>query len=390
MICRRFLGDIILTRPVFRNLRAHMPHAQLTAAGETGRMDALSLFPEVDDRLEIPRHLRAGCPRFARHWRALLSELRDSGWISLFRELRERRFDLVYDLMQSDRSTLITWATRAPIRVGYIKGRERWRHRFYTHTAEWTAEDLATTHTRDLYLKPLVALGIPIRTRSIAVTLRPEEMTAARARLQQVLPRRDGPLVVVHPGAGAPPKCWPPEDFAATCDDLQMRLNAQVLLLAGKGEAESLRVLRSSIQTEAAVIEDALSTRELAALLREADLYLGNDSGPMHLAAAVGTRVVGLYGASSPVTWRPLGEGHCVLRPPMPCTACPFPRHCRPPNEYAMLCVRRITRDEVRGALERQLGHWDDQAGQRARIGHVDTVHTRRCDQSPVEGTFDA
>jgi len=98
--------------------------------------------------------------------------------------------------------------------------------------------------------------------------------------------------------------------------------------------------------------------RELAALIQAADLFLGHDSGPMHLAAAVGTPCVAIFGAASPLQWSPHGEGHRVVAPGMPCEECVCPDRCVPPNPYHMYCVRRITEDRVREALHDQLAVW--------------------------------
>jgi ADP-heptose:LPS heptosyltransferase len=82
----------------------------------------------------------------------------------------------------------------------------------------------------------------------------------------------------------------------------------------------------------------------------------------MHLAAAVGTPVVALFGAISPVQWGPLGEAHVVVRPSMPCTACVCPERCRPPDPYRMHCVRRVTINEARAALHTQIAAWEARA----------------------------
>jgi ADP-heptose:LPS heptosyltransferase len=101
----------------------------------------------------------------------------------------------------------------------------------------------------------------------------------------------------------------------------------------------------------------------MAAVLGEAELFLGSDAGPAHLAAAVGTRAVVLFGAALPAQWAPLGEGHTVLRPAMPCAACVSPELCRPPDPYHMYCVRRIPASEVSGAVDRVLATPPGEAG---------------------------
>ena len=345
--------------PVFRNLRAALPGAWLAAATYAAHCEPLSFFPEIDEVIVIPHRAREGA-------RALLGE-----WRRAIHQLRAARFDLVYDLMESDRSAFVSLATGAPRRASFVKERRLFRHRISTDLAIWT-EELECTHTLELYLKGLGGLGVPICTRSTAIALAPHEQAAAKVRLERLLPQGDGPLVVVHPGASAPNKLWPGERFAAVCDDAQGRMGARVLLLGGPREAGVLELIRSAMLTPATVLDGPVSVRELAALLQAADLFLGHDSGPMHLAAAVGTPVVALFGAASPVQWGPRGEGHQVVRPSMPCQACVHPERCQPPNPYKMSCVCRISEDMVRAALQEQISAW---AARRSRSASVPGAH---------------
>lgn len=341
VLCRPFLGDQILSGPVFRNLRAWRPDARIVAACYAEWLEPLSLFPEIDDVLAIPRR-RAG----SRTASAMQ-------WLALARRVRRERFDVVYDLMQADRlslrSSLVTLLTRAPVRVSFIERRRKLRHALYTHIVDWT--ELQDVHTRDRYLTGLAELGVPVNTRSIAVSPDAQETAFARAHLARLLPGRGRPLVIVHPGAGQPEKCWPVANFASVIRELQTALATRVLVIGGAGDAPLLRELRSAVPAGVAFLEQALPVRALAAVLREADLFIGNDSGPMHLAAAVGTPVIALFGASSPERWRPLGPHHTVIRPRMPCESCSYTDRCVPPEPGRMLCVRRIDTEEVHRAV---------------------------------------
>jgi ADP-heptose:LPS heptosyltransferase len=272
----------------------------------------------------------------------------------LIRRLRAHRYDVAYDLTYTDRGALLTCLCKAQRRVSYIVHKRHWRHRLYDVLATWTDEDYRTSHVLDFYLSPLRANGVPIVTRVVSMNVDAEDAAAARSLLSKAFPSGDGPLVVVHPGARLVTKCWPPESFAAVCDVIAQRFGGRVLVLRGHGEGPMVAALLAAAQIKPATVERALPVPELAALLKEADLFLGNDSGPMHVAAAVGTPVVALFGPQLPSRWGPMGEGHITLRPP-DCAPCPFPAACRPPDFATMLCVRRITVDEVVDAVERQL-----------------------------------
>jgi ADP-heptose:LPS heptosyltransferase len=206
-------------------------------------------------------------------------------------------------------------------------------------------------HSRDLYLKALEELGVPVVDRTVEVGVTPAEARAARARIQEALPFQDRPLIIVHPGAGAPNKCWPTSGFAAVCDAVQEAGLARVLLIGGPAEAKAIAEIRAAMATDAATLPGGLDARGLAAVLNCADLLFCNDSGPMHLAAAVGTRTVALYGSTSVVNWGPLGEGHTVLQPSLPCRDCAAPDRCKRPNPYLTHCVLRLTVPGVRQAV---------------------------------------
>jgi heptosyltransferase-3 len=342
VICRPILGDSILAAPVFRNLRAWRPDAWIAAACYEGTRDLVSIHAEIDEVVEMPRPGRYGALGYA------------ARWLSLVRRLRRHRHDLVLDLMQTDRSSLLCAALRSERRVGFVKGRPGLRQRVYTDSTPW-ADGEDAPHAVDQYFRPLAVVGVPMRTRAVDLHPGQAARTAARARLAAAGVDRARPLVACHPGASAANKCWPTADLAAACDHVQQRLGARVLLLGGPREADALDAIRTAMASQPVVIEETLPLGELAAVLGECDLFFGHDSGPMHVAAAVGTPVVALFGASAPAQWRPLGEGHLVLRPAMPCTACVEPTLCAPPNPYRMHCVRRITRGEVLAALASKL-----------------------------------
>jgi ADP-heptose:LPS heptosyltransferase len=353
VLCRKFLGDTVLMRPVFANLRAWRPDAFIAAAAY-GEPHALTLHPEIDSTMVVPR-TRPRRGKLAR-WRSLLSQLREAPW------------DLVYDMAQTDRSSLVTLISGGRFRIGFAQRERKARHRVYQHVTVWRDEDYARLHARDLYLKVMEDAGIPVATRSVEVSLTPAEIGWARRRISETGVLNGSPLVIAHPGAGAPNKLWPAASFAAVCDAVQESGQGRVLLMAGTGATDprDLADTQAAMRTSAPAVSGSFTVRELAALLSQADLLFCHDSGPMHMAAAVGTRVVALFGASSPTQWGPLGEGHTVLRAPMPCE-CPFQDECTPPNPYHTFCVKRLTVDEVRCAVLQPLGQLLGASGRASR-----------------------
>ena len=340
VLCRHALGDIVLARPIFENLRAWRPDAWIIAGAYPDQVPWLVLHPEIDQTVVIPRHS--------------LTSRRSRGWLRLIRELRRGPIELALDMTQTERSSMWVLLSGARRRVGFAQVDVKLRHRVYTDLMVWTEEALLSHHSRELYLEPLAAAGVPIGSRVVRVNVSEPERARARERIREAFPEPSAPVVLLHPGASTANKCWPAEGFAAVADELQESGAAQVLMLAGPRERDRVAAVRGRMRTRAAVIEEALPIRELAALLQEVDLFLGNDSGPMHLAAAVETRVVACFGGASPTQWGPLGDGHTVLRAESPCP-CPYRELCDPPNPYHMHCVRLLRREDVLEAVLRQL-----------------------------------
>jgi ADP-heptose:LPS heptosyltransferase len=151
-------------------------------------------------------------------------------------------------------------------------------------------------------------------------------------------------------------RIWPAERFAAVCDRVQDELGAQVVLVGGPGDRDRVAQIQGLAKTHVISPTSALTQPLLAALARVSTAFLCHDSGPMHVAAAVGTPVVALYGSQNPVLFRPAGTGHRLLIPAMPCAACVAPGTCIPSDSYRNLCVRLHGVDEVFAAVRDVLG----------------------------------
>jgi ADP-heptose:LPS heptosyltransferase len=157
----------------------------------------------------------------------------------------------------------------------------------------------------------------------------------------------------VHPGSRSAHRIWPLARFAAVGDALQDRLNAQVFITAGPAEQKLVEGIRTEAKTHLVAVHAARDVGTLAALLAQFDVFLCHDSGPMHVAAAVGTPVVALFSSQNATIWRPLGEKHTVLQTALPCecigAAAPMP--CVRGDSYRSYCVRKLTEQQVFAAV---------------------------------------
>jgi len=334
VIRRRYLGDIVLLGSVFRNLRLHWPAAFVAALVEAPYRGILSLNPDVDATLVLPRR--------AREWPGFLFRLRRLG------------FTHVLDFDNTERTAIIARWSGAKVRAAYDRELIRFRSRWlYTHSAKVKNDDYDAQPIAETYHALPAAIGVPIASREIRLVPRPADLAA-------VAPLVSGPSkkVLIHPGTRSPFRMWPVDRFAALADRIQEELGAQVFVAAGPGELEAARAIREQAQTHLVVLDQQFGTERFAALLAQFDLLVCHDSGPMHIAAAVGTRVVALYSSQNATIWRPNGEGHTVLQTELPCSCLPVderPGACTPGDSYRSYCVRKLLVDTAFAAVSRAL-----------------------------------
>jgi len=332
VIRRRYLGDVVLLGSFLRNLRLHWPAAHLAVAVDAAYADALALNADVDRALTLPWHLG--------QWPAFLGALRRPRWTHVF------NFD------NTERTALLTRLTGAPFRLVLHHGGFPVRLRAaYTHVVNDPNEQHESHPITEYYLRALPAAGVPVASREVRLEPRAADL-AELGRLVGAV----GPVLLVHPGSRSPARIWPAERFAAVCDRVQDELAAQVVLVGGPGDTALLAEIRRLARTHLLTLPQPPSLPRFAALARLAAVVLCHDSGPMHVAAAVGTRVVALYGSQNSVLFRPAGEGHLLLQPALPCgAACVAPGQCVPSDSYRTRCVARISVDEVFAGVRDQL-----------------------------------
>ncbi|MDD5559177.1 putative lipopolysaccharide heptosyltransferase III [Candidatus Methylomirabilis sp.] len=326
----RYLGDVLLSTPVLAGLRAVFPKAHLSMLVNPGTEAMIATNPHLDEVLIAER---AGSP------------LRQLGFAAA---LRRRRFDLVLDLTDGDRAAILSRLTGAAIRVGFNR-EGRWRGRLYTHLVPMQEQPMPMIRQ---HLMALEALGIPVAPTLPVLKVRPADESAAGEALTALKIAPGERFVAVHPGARWWFKSWPAARFAALIDYIQGKLGVKAVLLGSVADQEITEAILGQVETGCRSLAGRLTLLELAGLLRQAALFVGNDNGPMHIAAAMGTPVVGLFGPADPRIWGPAGQGHATLYKGIDCRPC-FPGGCRRGEQN---CMRLIALDEVIPVVERMLG----------------------------------
>jgi heptosyltransferase-3 len=325
----RYLGDVLLATPTLHALKVAFPEARLTVLVNRGTEDILRGNPHVDEILPLDRG----------------SILQQSRFIL---DIRRRRFDTVVDLTDGDRAAFLTWISGASVRIGF-NAEQRWTGRCYTTVVTGGAG----AHRIERDLAALAPLGIQARERIPQIWLGPEDDARVDQLAAQLGLARDRSWVVIQPGARYWFKAWPPQRFAEVADRLHDRFGCQVLVAGSPPEAALTQAVVDHAKSRLLNIAGRSDVRTLAALLKRSSLFVGNDTGAMHIAGAVGAPVVGLFGPSNPVEWGPRGSLAETIYKGLDCRICFHPTCLRGEDN----CMKLITVEEVMAAAVRQIEH---------------------------------
>ena len=319
----RLIGDVVFTTPVIRALRRRYPQAHLSYLVEPSAAPIITGNPHLDEVIVAPKP--RGLARLAAD-------------VRLARSLRRARYDLAIDLHGGPRSGWLTWASGAPRRIGYDVNGRGW---MYTSRVA-RAPDLRPRHSVRNQWDLLTPLGIAPPDPAIdAVEMGDDPQAAARAdaRLRAAGIGPETPLVVIHVSAGNPFRRWPETSFQAVTEALVRRDPARrILLTSGPSDAEAARQIagraREALGELAVAVPDLgeFDLHELRSIIARAAVYIGGDSGPLHVAATTAVPVVALLGPTLPERskpWRDPRHFVEILDHQLPCRPC-HQRVCEP------------------------------------------------------------
>jgi heptosyltransferase-2 len=355
LIRLREIGDVVFTTPALRALRQHFPLARLTYLVEPLAAPIVGSNPSLDEVIVAPRA-------------HLLSDVA-LGW-----RLRAARYDLAIDFHGGPRASLLTWLSGAPMRVGYdVRGRG-WMYTRRVARPRVIRPRHAVQNQWDL----LEAIGVAAGSADRFAVEMPTDAAAALTVADRL--RRAGlgsadRIIVMHVSAGNPFRRWPPRSFAEVVAALVARHgDARVIVTSGPSERDAaggvVDEARTLLQPESrhrVLSTGEYSLAELRALFDRAALFIGGDSGPLHIAATSEVPIVGLYGPTLPVRSAPWRDASLVTESveggDLECRPCDQ-RTCVPGD---FRCLTRISPAAVVAAAERAL----------ARVGKIETCNSR-------------
>lgn len=302
LIKLRHHGDMLLTTPVINTLRQNYPDAQID----------ILLYQETQDMLASNLAL-SQIFIIDRQWKKQGTKAHLGHELKLIRQLKAQHYDLVVNLADQWRSALLTKLTGARIRLGFDFPKRRgflWHH---CHTHLVSVADHAHLHTVEQNLSLLQPLGLPTVNQQVTMSYSPQDEQISLQLLQQK--GITGAYIAVQPTSRWFFKCWSEEKMAATISALQAD-GHQLVITSGPDAKEQqmvARILERCPAQGVVSLAGQLTLRQLAALIDHATLFIGVDSVPMHMAAALQTPCVALFGPSKLVFWRPWQAiGHVV------------------------------------------------------------------------------
>ncbi len=284
------IGDLILTVPAIAALRANFPDATVHLAISRSCRDLTPAIPGVD------RFLVVNSWAYAHHWLPILTS----------------RYDYCVDFTRTDRSGFLAFVSRAKKKITYerTKVRSKWRPFFYDEFVESSVRD---KHTIDHHLAFLQPLGIANTAGDLHLRV-PQE---AKSKAEEILSSSgiEGPFVIFHPGSARVEKFWDAERWAEVINHWR-ESGGQGILTSGDSPLEQTHVaeIKSRLREPIADLSGRIDLLTLTALIAKASLLVGVDSAPTHLAAAMQTPQIVLYGPTNPFHWRPRSSPAFILQ----------------------------------------------------------------------------
>lgn len=325
------IGDVVQTLPALEAVKKQFPHSEITWLVEEAAADILIGHPAIS-RVLVSRR---------KTWAKMLRNPLTSaaGWKSIarfFRELRSVRYDIAIDFQGLLKSGILIGLARAGRKIGFDGTREF----SYLFLNERLQHYDIEKHALERYLD--IARYLGAQDPGTACTLPvANEISSIREKLAGI--RKGGArLIVINPVARWTTKLWADRNFAALADRLVLEKGALVILTGSPADREVNQRIMGLMRENAFNWAGETTLKELAALATLSDLFITTDTGPMHLAAAAGARVVALFGPTAPWRTGPYGSSHDVVRTGIECSPC-FKRTCEKENQ----CMQSIAVDDV-------------------------------------------
>lgn len=319
------IGDVVLSTPVIKAVRASYPGGFLAMMVSPQALEIVDSNPYLNEVISFDKNKIKGLFRS----------------IGFAQRLRNGHFDMAIVLHPTVRVHIMLWLAGIKTRVGLDR---KWGFLLTKRIAH--KKQCGEKHEIDYTLDVARAAGIDTETKELFVPVKKENRTKVENILKENGFGQAEDFVVIHPAASCPSKRWPAERFAIVANAIADTFHKRVIIVAGLNDKTIGQQVREASGSDVLDLSGDLSIGELAALLEKARLLISNDSGPVHIAVALGIPVVAIFGRSQPglsfKRWGPIGENDAVLYKDMGCLEC-LAHECR----LEFKCLTAIEPDEV-------------------------------------------
>jgi len=334
------IGDVVLATPALRALKENYPDCEIHVLIRSFAEGLIEDSPWVDGVISVNKN-KKGLRREIAYQKELIAEL------------RRRRFELALDFRIGTRGAILSFLSGARSRLGrYRADGTLWRNRLFTHllSPEIDLYQYAAEYTLSM-LAPF-DLTVTDITPQLTVTKEKDEIGAAILRSEEV--HLDKPVVALHPFSRWRYKELATEKYIDLVNHMCKGFNGSVVLTGSPDQREMVEEIVRGCKANAHNLAGKTNIGELMAVLKRCDLFIGIDSAALHIAAAVDTPTISIFGPSSPINWAPRGRQHCVLTKDFPCLPC-RQKGCN--NSEVSRCLDELTVEEVIPVISEKLSH---------------------------------
>ena len=321
------MGDAVLSLPAIKAARKAFSKAYIAVMVQPRIDGLLKGNPDIDEVIVYDKNKK---------------HKGIAGNIGFIRELGTKKFDTALILHTTKRVNLICFLAGIPKRIGYARGKADF---LLTDKIVYTKKT-GEKHEAEYSLDILKYLGAETEFSNPVIYVQEDDEKKAGELLKNLGIGAGEKFAILHPGASCVSKMWPLERFAKTGDILIRDLKIKVMINLAPDQATLGEKVRGMMKNNPIFLCEPATLGELAALFKKASLVISNDSGPVHVAAGVGTPVISIFGRNqkglSPVRWRPLGDKAIAIHKDVGCTEC-LAHDCK----KDFLCLKAITAEEV-------------------------------------------
>jgi len=329
------VGDVLRTLPAVMALKKYCPSSHIAWVVEEPAKTLLESQPEIDQVIVFPRkRWTEGMKSIGKVWKTF----KEMGQFIL--ELRKQKFDFVLDFHGIIKTGMISFLSGSPKRIGYDRKSSREGNFLLSNIKVKLPKEKISRYQRNFAL--LKGVGLEVKDFEARLHIPQRDKEFVESFFNGFNPPLRRPYIAIH--AGTNPKAlfkrWMPGHYAQLADRMIRELDATVIFTWGPGELESVEAIRKEMREQSVLGLETESLTELGELFRRCDLYVGGDTGPMHIASLMGTPVLVIYGPTDPVFNEPLGRHKKVIRD----VGC---NPCRNRSCQDLKCLKLITVDDV-------------------------------------------